>query len=101
MMTAQMGINTILAEDSRAKQAWPDFLLQTGDFFDYARGERHFARLYPYSARQNTLAGMKPNCAVLNPMTQMMALFAEATIHPCHMRRPTRTVERTVSRQER
>lgn len=50
---------------------------------------------------QNRFAGMKPVCAVRIPMQQMTALFAPAITHPCHKRRPTITVESTVSRHER
>jgi hypothetical protein len=34
-------------------------------------------------------------------MAQMITLFTPDTTQPCHMRRPTRTVEAMVSRQER
>jgi hypothetical protein len=33
-------------------------------------------------------------------MTQTMALLAPATIQPCHARRPSITVERTVNTHE-
>jgi hypothetical protein len=52
-------------------------------------------------ARQKTLAGTNPHCAVCKPITEMITLLTPATIHPCHMRRPTSTVEEMVSRQER
>lgn len=51
-------------------------------------------------ARQNTLAGTKPHWPVLNPIMQMITLFAAATSQPCHMRRPMSSVEAIVSRQE-
>src|SRR5260370_33978086 len=52
-------------------------------------------------ARQKMLAGTKPHWPVSSPIMQMITLFAPATAHPCHMRRPTSTVEAMVSRQER
>lgn len=52
-------------------------------------------------ARQKMLAGTKPHCPVCTPITEMITLFTPATIHPCHMWRPTSTVEQMVSRQER
>jgi hypothetical protein len=51
-------------------------------------------------ARQKRLAGTKPTYAVRNAITQMTALLAEATIHPCHMRRPTSTVDKIVNPQD-
>jgi hypothetical protein len=45
-------------------------------------------------------AGMNPICAVFRPIKQMMMLFAPATIHPYHARRPIRTVETIVSTHE-
>jgi len=50
---------------------------------------------------QNTLAGIKPNCAVLMPMMHMMTQFAAASNQPCQQRRPTRIVEAMVNTQER
>jgi hypothetical protein len=50
---------------------------------------------------QKRLAGSNPNCAVRNPMTQMMMLFAPAMNQPCHSFFPTRTVERMVKKQDR
>lgn len=49
---------------------------------------------------QKALAGTKAHCPVSRPMTAMMALFAPATTQPSHLRRPTISVERIVSRQE-
>jgi hypothetical protein len=49
---------------------------------------------------QNRLAGIKPNCAVRNPMKQRIALFAPAIIHPCHNFLPTISVETIVRAQE-
>jgi hypothetical protein len=46
------------------------------------------------------LAGMNPDCPVLNPIAQMMTLFVPATIHPDHLRRPIKTVERIVRKHE-
>lgn len=50
---------------------------------------------------QNTLAGMKPSCAVRTPMTQMIALFTPARTQPSQHRRPSRIVDRMVNTQER
>lgn len=49
---------------------------------------------------QNAFAGTKPHCPVRSPIMEIIALLAPATTHPCHLRRPTSTVDRTVSRQE-
>ena len=51
-------------------------------------------------AMQKTLAGTKPHWPVRNPMAEMIMLLAPATIQPCHLRRPTSTVESTVNKQE-
>ncbi len=50
---------------------------------------------------QNTFAGTKPHCPVWMPMAEMMTLLAPATSQPCHIRRPTITVEAIVSRHDR
>jgi hypothetical protein len=65
------------------------------------RVERHANTLYPYIAIQKRFAGINPNCSVLRPMTQRMRLFTPVTTHPCHMRRPIKTVEAMVRIQER
>jgi hypothetical protein len=44
---------------------------------------------------------MKPNCAVLNPMTQMIRLLAAASTQPSQHLLPTRIVEKTVSTQDK
>jgi len=44
---------------------------------------------------------MKPSCAILNPMTQMIRLFAAASTQPSQHLLPTRIVENTVSTQDR
>lgn len=44
---------------------------------------------------------MKPNCAVLIPMTQIMTLFAAANTHPSQHLLPTRIVDKTVNAQEK
>jgi hypothetical protein len=62
--------------------------------------DRHALTLYRYMAKQKTLAGTKPHCPVRNPIKLMITLFTPATIHPCHKRRPTSSVERTVKTQE-
>ncbi len=46
---------------------------------------------------QNKFAGMKPNCCVLTPITQITTLFTPATTSPPHIFLPTSTVDRTVS----
>lgn len=50
---------------------------------------------------QNTLAGMKPNCAVRSPITHIMMLFTPASAHPSQHLRPTRIVDAIVNTQER
>jgi len=52
-------------------------------------------------AMQKTLAGTKPNCAVLTAMTQMITLLTVASAQPSQQRRPTRTVDTMVNTQER
>jgi hypothetical protein len=44
---------------------------------------------------------MKPSCAVLNPMTQMIRLFAAASTQPSQHLLPTRIVEKIVSTQDK
>src|ERR1700732_2471135 len=44
---------------------------------------------------------MKPSCAVLNPMTQMIRLFATASTQPSQHLLPTRIVETTVRTQDK
>jgi hypothetical protein len=44
---------------------------------------------------------MKPSCAVLNPMTQMIRLFAAASTQPSQHLLPTRILEKTVSTQDK
>jgi hypothetical protein len=51
-------------------------------------------------AMQKRFAAIKPGCAVRSAMMQINTLFTPAIIHPCHRRRPTRMVERTVRAQE-
>jgi hypothetical protein len=51
--------------------------------------------------RQKRFAGTNPNCAVRTLITQIMRLLTEATIQPCHRRRPIISVEVTVRMQER
>ncbi len=62
---------------------------------------RQASRLITLIAMQNTLAGIKPNWAVLMPMMHMMTLFTVASSQPPQHRRPTRMVEVMVSMQER
>jgi hypothetical protein len=61
---------------------------------------RQSSKLLAPSAMQNKFAGMNPNCAVLNPMTHMMALFITPKSQPCQYPRPTRIVEVTVNTHE-
>ena len=49
---------------------------------------------------QKRFAGMNPNCAVREAMTQTTRLFAPAIIHPCQNFLPMRMVERTVRTHE-
>ena len=83
------------------------FTLKTSSEMCAAKGVwclcRHFFQfrtLYEYKAMQKRLAVTKPNCAVLIPIRQMSALFAPATIQPCHNFLPTNNVEITVNTQE-
>ena len=51
-------------------------------------------------AMQNAFAGTKPHCPVRTPIKEIMALLVPATNHPCHLRRPTSTVESMVNTHE-
>jgi len=62
---------------------------------------RHARRLMALITMQKTLAGMKPNCAVRIPITQMMMLFTPANAQPSQHRRPTKMVDAIVNTQER
>lgn len=64
-------------------------------------GRRHERRLTKYTAMQNTLAGINPNCAVLNPIRQIRPLFSPATTRPIHILRATSGVDNTVRAQEK
>jgi len=44
---------------------------------------------------------MKPNCAVLIPIMQIITLFAAASTQPFQHLYPTRIVERIVSTQDK
>jgi hypothetical protein len=46
-------------------------------------------------------AGMKPNCAVLNPITQTMTLLTAARIQPSQQRFSNKMVDKTVRMQDR
>jgi len=61
----------------------------------------HARRLKLLITMQNTLAGMKPNCAVLTAMTQTMALLMLARIQPSQQRLPIRMVDTTVRTQDK
>jgi len=62
---------------------------------------RHARRFMALTTMQKILAGTKPICAVLNPITQMMMLLTPAKAQPSQYRRPTKMVDATVSTQER
>lgn len=62
---------------------------------------RQARRLMALSTMQKTLAGMKPNCAVRKPITQMMTEFTPAKAQPSQHRRPTKMVDAIVNTQER
>ena len=62
---------------------------------------RQVRRLMTLITMQNTLAGIKPSCAVLMPMTHIITLFTVANTQPSQHRRPTRIVEVMVSTHER
>jgi hypothetical protein len=72
-----------------------------GGVLQEARGLRQARILTALMTRQNTLAGMKPIWAVLNPMTHTTTLFTPASAQPSQHRRPTRMVDATVNTQER
>jgi len=54
----------------------------------------------PFTAMQNTFAGIKPNCAVRIAMMHTITLFTQAMASPVHCFRPIKTVEITVRQQE-
>jgi hypothetical protein len=58
-------------------------------------------RLIALTTMQKTLAGMKPNCSVRNPMMHMITLLTPARAQPSQHRRPTRIVDTTVKMQDR
>ena len=62
---------------------------------------RQARRLIALTTIQNTLAGMKPSCAVRSPITHMMTLLTPARAQPSQHRRPTRIVDATVNTHER
>lgn len=62
---------------------------------------RQACRLIALTTMQKTFAGMKPSCAVRNPMMHMITLLTPARAQPSQHRRPTRIVEATVKTQER
>ena len=57
--------------------------------------------LTAYTPIQNTFAGINPSCPVRIPITQTITLFTLATTSPVHRLRPTRTVDNTVSKQDK
>ncbi len=57
--------------------------------------------LKTYRPMQKRFAGIKPNCAVRNPIMQMTTLLTAARIQPSQQRRPTKIVETIVSMQDR
>jgi hypothetical protein len=56
--------------------------------------------LYAYSATQNTLAGMNPNCDVLTAISQIKMLLIPAMSHPCQRFWPKRIAALIVNTQE-
>jgi hypothetical protein len=51
-------------------------------------------------AMQKRFAGINPVCVVRTAIVQIIALLTPATIQPCHILRPTITVEAIVNKQE-
>jgi hypothetical protein len=62
---------------------------------------RQARRLIALITMQNTLAGIKPSCSVLRPITQMSTLFTPAKAQPSQHRRPTRIVDAMVNTQDK
>jgi hypothetical protein len=61
----------------------------------------HAKRLNAFMQMQNTFAGIKPYCAVCNPITQTMRLLTPETTRPVHIFLPTKMVATTVRKQDR
>src|ERR1700761_21527 len=61
----------------------------------------HVRRLNALMQMQNTFAGIKPYCAVCNPITQTMRLLTQETASPLHILLPTRIVATTVRKQDK
>jgi hypothetical protein len=66
----------------------------------YSFDRRHAFRFMALTTTQNTFAGMNPNCAVWNPITQTTTLLIPDKTQPSQQRRPIRTVEAIVNTQE-
>src|ERR1700719_5001944 len=64
-------------------------------------GLRHARKLIALITMQKMLAGMKPSCAVLKPITHMTTLLMPANAQPSQYRLPTRIVETMVNTQDR
>jgi len=62
---------------------------------------RQALRFIALTTMQNTFAGMKPDCSVLIPMTQIITLLSAPSAQPSQRRRPTRIVEVIVSKQDK
>src|ERR1700683_961388 len=62
---------------------------------------RHRRTLKTYRAMQKRFAGIKPNCAVRNPIKQMTMLLTAARSQPSQQRRPTKIVETIVRMQDK
>jgi hypothetical protein len=75
--------------------------LAQDDKDEAAAALRQVRRLMTLITMQNTLAGIKPNWAVLMPMMHMMTLFTVASSQPSQHRRPTKIVEVMVNTQDR
>jgi hypothetical protein len=62
---------------------------------------RQARRFTPYRTMQKRLAGIKPTCAVLTPITHMMAELTPARTQPSQQRFPTKMVEITVNKHDK
>jgi hypothetical protein len=71
------------------------------DFAYWVLGLRQERRFTAYRAMQKTFAGIKPNCAVRNPITHNTALLTPAKIQPSQQRFPNKIVETTVNMQDK
>ncbi|MFZ0478859.1 MAG: hypothetical protein WAL71_06895 [Terriglobales bacterium] len=67
----------------------------------YALDLRHARKFTVLITMQKTLAGMKPSCPVLNPMTHTITLLTAASAQPSQHRRPTKIVDAMVKTQDK